>query len=45
LSLCKACGKNHDRGECVLEELVNQLRLWVDGQSNVLPAHIEKLLN
>ena len=45
LSVCKACGKTHERGECKLQELFNQLRVWADGHENVLPAHIEKLLN
>ena len=45
LRICKACDETHERGECKLKELFNQLRMWAEGQGNVLPAHIEKLLN
>lgn len=46
-SLCKGCGKVHDRGKCHLEEVVNQLKAWYDPTVHVgvLPPSVEKWLN
>jgi hypothetical protein len=44
---CKGCGNVHERGECPLEEMANQLKSWYDPtkHAGMLPPTLEKMLN
>ena len=45
--LCKGCGKQHERGQCELEDAVNALRKWYDPvrHAGMLPTEVEQMLN
>jgi len=44
--VCKACGKDHQRGECEYEEMFENLRQWFkpEAHQGILPPSVEKVL-